>query len=92
MLSGALATGRINPVERNRGPETINAMGILASLAHSANGDTGGESAWEAGKKPRDERWEEARRLRLATRRGYDEQSAGGWIHAGPLHRAEAHE
>jgi hypothetical protein len=60
-------------------------MGILSSLAYSANGDAAGENACEVRQKPRDERWEEARRLNLAARRGHDEQSGGWWIHAGRL-------
>ena len=77
MLSGPLAAGRINPVERTRSPETVDAMGILSSLPPPANGNTAGVNAGEARQKPRDECWEEARRLRLAARRGHDEQSVG---------------
>jgi|RhiMethySRZTD1v2_1073278.scaffolds.fasta_scaffold162851_2 hypothetical protein len=92
MLLGLLAAGRINPVERNRGPETIGAMGILWSLAHSANGDTAGENACEARQQPRDARGEEARRLREAARRGRDAQDAEWRRHAGRLLREEGHE
>jgi hypothetical protein len=52
MLSGPPAAGRINPVERNRGPETVDAMGILSSLTPSANGDTAGEDACAVRQQP----------------------------------------
>jgi hypothetical protein len=60
-------------------------MGILASRAPSANGDTAGETACAARPQPRDERGEEARRLQVAVRRGSQEQSGGRDIHAGRL-------
>jgi hypothetical protein len=84
--------GRLNSVERNRGPQTVDTMGILSSLAHPANGDTYRERACEEVEKHTDERWRWVRRLSVASRNVRDERRARWWTHKGRLLREDDHE